>query len=284
MQHKLDNWYSNLLSPAGKEVLIKSVATALPTYTMSCFLLPKGLLSKVTGQIRKFWWSTSKEKHKIPWIAWSKLTKLKQYGGLGFKDLSQFNIALLAKQSWRMLQEPTSLLHRVLKAKYFPKSSLLEASLKSRPSHAWRIIIQGMQLLKQGFKWRVGDGNTIKACTDPWLDNPPRPARALSSHQSNTLTVSQLMQLSTPAWDDQKLQTLIHPEDVQLIKRIYPRLTKAPDAPMWIYTKDGQYSVKSGYHQLSKNSLTHANDANQINACWKQIWILNVPPKIKHFW
>ncbi|KAG7572532.1 Reverse transcriptase domain [Arabidopsis suecica] len=264
VQHKLENWYSNLLSPAGKEVLIKSVATALPTYTMSCFLLPKCLLSKITGQIRKFWWSTSKDKHKVPWIAWNKLTTLKQYGGMGFKDLSQFNIALLAKQSWRMLQEPTSLLHRVLKAKYFPKSNLLEASLKSRPSHAWRSIFQGMQLLKQGFKWRVGDGNTIKVCSDPWLDNPPRPARVLSPHQSKTLTVSQLMNPSTPTWDEQKLQALIHPEDVQIIKRIHPRLTKAPDAPMWIYTKDVSENLTRRHIRVSQDFILCVEEAESI--------------------
>lgn len=55
IHNKLESWYAHLLSPAGKEIQIKSVATALPTYTMSCFLLPKILISKITGQIRKFY-------------------------------------------------------------------------------------------------------------------------------------------------------------------------------------------------------------------------------------
>lgn len=44
--HKVENWYSKLLSPAGKEVMIKAVANALPTYCISCFLLPKGITDK----------------------------------------------------------------------------------------------------------------------------------------------------------------------------------------------------------------------------------------------
>lgn len=107
VQNKLESWYSKFLSAAGKEVLIKSVATALPTYSMSCFTLPKKLLTQISGLIRRFWWSSSKEKHKLPWVAWSNMTKLKQHGGLGFRDLFKFNIALLAKQSLENLKGAT---------------------------------------------------------------------------------------------------------------------------------------------------------------------------------
>ncbi|XP_020889489.1 uncharacterized protein LOC110230528 isoform X3 [Arabidopsis lyrata subsp. lyrata] len=158
------------------------------------------------AQIRRFRWSSIKEKQKIPWIAWTKLTMMKQYRGMGFRDLSHFNTALLAKQSWRMLKEPHSLLSRVLKAKYFYKTSLMEAAVGHRPSHAWRSIMQ----------------------------------------------VSGLMKPCTTSWDEEKLQEKICPEDAQLIRRIRLRLLKGPDVPTWIFTKDGQYTVKSGYHQLSK--------------------------------
>lgn len=129
LQGKLDSWYSQFLSQAGKEVLIKSVVTALPTYSISCFLLSKKLLSQISAKIRHLWWSSGKDKHKMPWVSWDKMTRLKQYGGMGFKDLQKFNIALLAKQSWRMLTKPQSLLARVLKAKYYAKSTLLEATM-----------------------------------------------------------------------------------------------------------------------------------------------------------
>lgn len=154
---------------------------------MSCFLLPKRLITQITAQIQQFWWSFAKEKQKIPWVSWDKMSQLKQYGGLGFKYVNKFNIAILAKQSWRLLREPHSLLSRVIKAKYYPNSTLMDANLGKRSSHAWRSIYQDTQLIKQGLRWRVGDGNTIRIWHDQWLDNPPRPARRINTNVSDHL-------------------------------------------------------------------------------------------------
>jgi hypothetical protein len=53
----------------------------------------------------------------------------KEQGGLGFRDLLMFNKALLAKQVWRILKNPDSLTAKIMKAKYFPHSSIMEASM-----------------------------------------------------------------------------------------------------------------------------------------------------------
>ena len=53
---KLAGWKEKLLSKAGKEVLIKVVAEAIPTYTMSCFKIPDSLCFEMTNLIRNFWW------------------------------------------------------------------------------------------------------------------------------------------------------------------------------------------------------------------------------------
>ena len=54
--NKLTGWKEKLLSNAGKEVLIKAVAQAVPSYTMSCFKLPNTLCEELTGMVRQFWW------------------------------------------------------------------------------------------------------------------------------------------------------------------------------------------------------------------------------------
>jgi hypothetical protein len=67
----------------------------------------------------KFWWGFKKEDNKAAWMSWSKLGRTKERGGLGFRDLEWFNLALLAKQGWRIIQNPDSLASKILKEKYF---------------------------------------------------------------------------------------------------------------------------------------------------------------------
>lgn len=55
-------------------------------------------------------------------------------GGLGFCNLKTFNISLLAKQGWRILQNEGTLLHQVFKARYFSKSSFFDAPHSLNPS------------------------------------------------------------------------------------------------------------------------------------------------------
>jgi hypothetical protein len=96
------------LSAGGKEMLIKSVVQAIPTYSMSCFRLPRGLCQHINGLLRNFWWG-SKEGKKPCWVAWEEMVKPKFFGGLGFHDIEPFNLALLAKHAWRILEDASSL-------------------------------------------------------------------------------------------------------------------------------------------------------------------------------
>lgn len=100
---------------------------AIPTYTMSCFLLPKTMIREITKAMRKFWWSANKDKFGIHWISWKKIAASRKEGGLGFRDLLAFNKALLAKQAWRLITQPSSLLSRVYKAKYYRRTTFMEA-------------------------------------------------------------------------------------------------------------------------------------------------------------
>ena len=91
--------------------------------------------------IRKFWWGSKEGKRETAWVAWDSMVKFKSAGGLGFRDMELFNLALLAKQAWRVLQDPNSLSARVLQSVYYPNSEFLEAELGSSPSKIWRSIL-----------------------------------------------------------------------------------------------------------------------------------------------
>ena len=87
-----------MLSHARKEILIKAVAQAIPTCTMSVFKLPETLCDEMTSMVHKFWQGQTNEKTKMSWLSLDKVYTLKEEGGLGFCDLKTFNLALLSKQ------------------------------------------------------------------------------------------------------------------------------------------------------------------------------------------
>jgi hypothetical protein len=72
-------------------------------------------------------------------------------GGMRFRDILCFNLALLAKQVWRLVQETYFLCARVLGARYFPFGDLLNAELKKRSSFTRQSIWSGIQTLKKGY-------------------------------------------------------------------------------------------------------------------------------------
>jgi hypothetical protein len=184
MNERLINRFTNLversMSMGAQEVLIKSVAQAIPTYTMGIFKLPKTLCDEMTQLMRRFWWGGGGEagRRKIHWISWDKLLMPKSFGDMGFRDLRLFNQALLARQAWRILQFPESLCAQVLRAKYYPQGELTDTAFLVEASPTWLAIIHGLELLKKGIIWRVGSGSKIQLWHDPWI--PRAPSRRIS--------------------------------------------------------------------------------------------------------
>jgi hypothetical protein len=99
--------------------------------------------------VGRYWWSQQDKSNKIHWLSWDLLTLSKKKGGLGFQDLCLFNLAMPARQAWRLLTEPNTICGKILQARYFPNSSIIQCKARNGISYTWRSILLGINLLKE---------------------------------------------------------------------------------------------------------------------------------------
>ncbi|CAL1395521.1 unnamed protein product [Linum trigynum] len=143
--------------------------------------------------------------------------------GMGFRRFEQFNQALLAKIGWHILNEPQSLLVQVYKGKYFPQGSFLSATARSRPSWGWQSFLFVRQLLTNGLRWQIGNGQKAPLLDSNWI-----PTQLLSSLVYNPrvlpddgeMTVSVVLCLGEGCWCEDKLSQWFDPLTCQAIKAL----------------------------------------------------------------
>lgn len=66
---RIQGWKERLLSRAGKDVLIKSVAQAIPSIAMSCFDIMKSLCDEMSAMMCRYWWAQQENENKMHWVA-----------------------------------------------------------------------------------------------------------------------------------------------------------------------------------------------------------------------
>jgi hypothetical protein len=79
---------------------------------------------------------------------------------MSFKDMRNFNLAMLGKQGWRLMVNPDSLCARVLKGRYYHDGDFLSSTRKRHESHTWRAILAGCDVLSRGLIRRIGNGES----------------------------------------------------------------------------------------------------------------------------
>ena len=97
IESRMAGWVEQFLSQAGKEILIKVMAMTMPNHAMGCFKLPIGVCKDMEKAVRNYWWRGNGYRKGIRWGVGERLRMQKRNGGLGFKDIQCFSLALLAK-------------------------------------------------------------------------------------------------------------------------------------------------------------------------------------------
>uniref|UniRef100_A0A803QSB3 RNase H type-1 domain-containing protein n=1 Tax=Cannabis sativa TaxID=3483 RepID=A0A803QSB3_CANSA len=249
---------------------------------MSVFLLTKEICSSLEGLMAKFWWkSQSKNVSKgVSWMSWRKLCRHKDAGGLGFRNLRDYNLSFLGKLGWWLLTNNNSLVAKVYKARYYPKGDFLTAELGPNPSFIWRSVLEAKSLLQMGVSRSIGDGKATSILADPWL--PDLDNKFVTTYHPSLVgrTVDSLLQMERKAWDVEVINDIFNPHDSALILSIQMCDSRREDCWSWSKETSGIYSVRSAYKLLQRTNGDWPIAG--VDSYWKKIWQLNVPAKVQH--
>ncbi|XP_074376703.1 uncharacterized protein LOC141718222 [Apium graveolens] len=204
------------------------------------------LSNEIEKMFNGFWWKSGKNGGKgIRWHAWDKMCTAKNKGGLGFRCMYGYNLALLGKHVWNFLKNPESLVARIFKARYFPDKYVLEAQKGSNASFIWSGICAAKDEFYRGFKWVLGDGLNIDIFTDQWLRGKSY-YKVDTDHTHNT-RIDKVCEFFRPygkQWDEAKVTQTFHDGDARCILNTRIPQNQIQDRVAWLHTKDGQYSLR----------------------------------------
>jgi hypothetical protein len=175
LQERVKNWTYRSLNLVGRLVLTKSVLQAIPTYMMSVFPTPKGILQKIRTIQRDFLWRGVETKKKWALVAWEKVCKPKCKGGLGLQDPQVTNEAYGVKLWWRWVKETSTPWETLWKAKYAPDindQDRIHFMGTREGSTIWNLAWRNKTWVQTHSFWEVRNGKTTRFWEDAWQQEP----------------------------------------------------------------------------------------------------------------
>uniref|UniRef100_A0A803Q372 Uncharacterized protein n=1 Tax=Cannabis sativa TaxID=3483 RepID=A0A803Q372_CANSA len=173
-------------------------------------------------------------------------------GDLGFRSLRDFNLVFLGKQEWCLLTQPSSLVARIYKARYYSRGSFLTATVGEYPSFIWRSIMEAQPLVLSGIQRSIGAGSTVSILHDPWLNCVENPYVITSHLALEGRTVNALFEVNNQCWDVELIRDIFKPRDQQLILSIQLSSNSKDDFWAWKFDTYGVYTVKSACKRLGE--------------------------------
>jgi hypothetical protein len=283
IQSRVSGWKSKTLSQAARTTLISSVATSIPSYTMSFFQLPKKICNSIDSLFRNFWWGSQPDKKPLCLKSWKSICLPKSSGGLGFRRSFDSNKALIAKLGWSLVANEDKHWVRILKSKYLNGSLFMAASTPSSCSWLWKGILNTRDLLKIGTCTIIGNGEHTSVWEDPWIPTLENfiPSPSLTNpNPTNIYRVSDLISPTTHQWDREKIFTIFDPITAGKILNIHLPNSLTIDRPCWTLCSTSILSVKSAYltDQHSRFDSTGAFSQSE----WKSLWKSKINARHNH--
>ena len=145
--------------------------TAIPLFYLSIFKAPAAVCNKINSIQRKFLWARGKQNKSISWVSWDNVCKPLEEGGLGVKEVKNFNVALLAKWRWRIMSNEGGKWKEIILSKYGTEAENIQ--LRSKHQSWWwkdltKICGEGAEdsWFQKANAWKVGNRAIVRLWED----------------------------------------------------------------------------------------------------------------------
>ncbi|KAL0355322.1 UNVERIFIED_CONTAM: putative mitochondrial protein [Sesamum radiatum] len=218
------------------------------------------LLSELESMAANFFWTKIAIERSIG-CPGQHFAGTRRRARLGFKILRLQNLALLAKQAWRLAVNPQGLAYSVLQAN------------RTTPVDGWHAV-------------ECGDGSQINVASDPWLPRPPT-FKLIASLVSlpPSATVSDLL-WDDRSWNEGLIQGEFTSIDAECILQISTSPAPTLDSLQWHFGPRGAFSVRSAYSLALRGKEEAGSSVVDVlgyTGKWRFIWDAKVPPKVRLF-
>jgi len=241
---KLSAWKASLLSIAGRAQLVKSVIHSMLIHSLSVYSWPIALLKDIERMIRNFIWSDDIDKRKLVTVAWHKICKPFNEGGLGIRSLRAPNEAVNLKVCWDLLQSNEDWA-KVLRSR---------ACLDRKPinyhihSSIWTSIKSESSTVVENTNWIIGDGKIINFWNDNWMGEPLAITLNLNPNLAKHLEAKICDFIVNHQWNIPIHLSNLFPTIRQILNQIIIPKIHIEDCLSWKHTRLGLLSLKDAYN------------------------------------
>ncbi|KAK5843320.1 hypothetical protein PVK06_005773 [Gossypium arboreum] len=200
--------------------------------------------------------------------------------GLGIRDVRLFNLALLGRQVWKLINNKDFLCFKVLSSKYLPDGNIFHAKKVDKASFTWSSIAAAAKALKDCFGWQIRNGNKINIRVENWgMKGPNGDVIRSNILNPGETRVNDLWHADIRCWNVNKVNKVYGKDWGDKIRNVPIRDVGQGDKIIWFYNPHGCFTSKSTYSWLHLKEMGHGPH----RFFWKAHWKLDTLQKIRVF-
>ncbi|CAN1162974.1 Putative ribonuclease H protein At1g65750 [Linum perenne] len=281
LDSKLAGWKAKSLSLAGIVTLAHSALGAIPSYFMQISVIPIATCEEIDKRIRDFVWGSSDGERKTHLISWEQICKPKSMGGLGLRLARHLNTTFMAKFAFLFLQKSEALWVQVLQTKYFKK---VDGSFRRRnnssQSVVWKGISRAWQVMLEGARAGIGNGQYTLFWTGRWLDSGVRLIDKVVQNAELVDIEARVRDFISGdgSWNISQLRGFLSGNTIkEIIGMLPPNEERGEDTWIWGLECNGKFLIRSAYEIVVRPSNPRPE------AAWDLVWRWEGPSRIQHF-